>query len=143
MEITNLEREALLEKINKQVDDMASNIASAVYVKVHELIVEAAQEIADAEQLTNSPVNTVRKGARSLRPQPTRESCTPRCARRMTTHFDTRSSMSSSSARPATSSRTSRATSARQVPGLAPWRLSPRPDIIGHTNKTTNPRRLS
>jgi hypothetical protein len=56
MEITNLEREALLEKINKQVDDMASNIASAVYVKVHELIVEAAQEIADAEQLTNSGI---------------------------------------------------------------------------------------
>jgi len=56
METNTLEREALLEKINKQVDDMASNIANAVYVKMHELIVEAAQEIADAEQLTNSGI---------------------------------------------------------------------------------------
>lgn len=54
--ITETEREALREKFNKQADDMASNIASMTFMSIHKLMVEAAQQIADAEQLTNSGV---------------------------------------------------------------------------------------
>lgn len=56
METTNPGYTQLLEKMNKEVDDLAAKIADVVYVKMHELIVEAAQEIAIAENITNSGI---------------------------------------------------------------------------------------